>query len=410
MPVNDKAVEAMKAKYSELAKRYKWRDKTSPDSDAMSEILEAAQAALAHDKPVAWPDPIQTVAGFRRYVDEKDDPREAYKNGWNDCLERCRKVTRPAPQPSGPVQALAEIRNRIAGARGHLLNIEAHGNAEKNGVLVVRNVLSEIEALLSAIAQAPAQRLPQDVIDLVIAARKVAYEDQSAEAIKALDKAAEAFASRIPWDDEPDHDDAPQAPAPVELDTRVAFDTPALVAATKIMELTGSGKYDGRLKAAIQCAIIKAMQVHFTQPVSIAPAPVVADGWLPIDHPDTPREWDDVLLYVPDLKSDLRKVCEGYYDRDDKRWSAPAFGAVNPTHWRPLPAAPSADAPHPASKADELAAARAEIERLRGAVWIKVGECIAGMSHGDVSPKARRKIEAAIDAALNTNAKGGERE
>ena len=46
--------------------------------------------------------------------------------------------------------------------------------------------------------------LPQDVIDLVIAARVVAFEDPSPEAIKALDKASEAFASRVPWDDEPE--------------------------------------------------------------------------------------------------------------------------------------------------------------------------------------------------------------
>lgn len=45
--------------------------------------------------------------------------------------------------------------------------------------------------------------LPQDVIDLVIAARIVAFEDQSPEALRALDKASEAFADRVPWDDEP---------------------------------------------------------------------------------------------------------------------------------------------------------------------------------------------------------------
>ena len=48
------------------------------------------------------------------------------------------------------------------------------------------------------------RELAQDVIDLVIAARMVAYEDQSPEAIRALDKAAEAFAERVGWENDPD--------------------------------------------------------------------------------------------------------------------------------------------------------------------------------------------------------------
>lgn len=34
-------------------------------------------------------------------------------------------------------------------------------------------------------------------------------------------------------------------------------------------------------------------------------------------------------------------------------------------------------------------------------IWLKVGECLAGMGHADVSPAARRKIEAAIKDAIN---------
>lgn len=45
--------------------------------------------------------------------------------------------------------------------------------------------------------------LPQDVIDLVIEARNVAYSDQSPEAIRALDKSVEAFAERVGWEDDP---------------------------------------------------------------------------------------------------------------------------------------------------------------------------------------------------------------
>lgn len=46
--------------------------------------------------------------------------------------------------------------------------------------------------------------LPPDVIELVVAARIVAHEDQGPEALRRLDAAAEAFAARVPWDDEPD--------------------------------------------------------------------------------------------------------------------------------------------------------------------------------------------------------------
>lgn len=46
--------------------------------------------------------------------------------------------------------------------------------------------------------------LPQDVIDLIIAARVYAYETGDSEAYDALDKALEAFASRVPWENEPE--------------------------------------------------------------------------------------------------------------------------------------------------------------------------------------------------------------
>ena len=75
----------------------------------------------------------------------------------------------------------------------------------------------------SALAAAPASPLPgggecsgisgelnKDVVRLVIAARRVAYEGAAEDDLRALDIAAEAFASRVPWDDEPD--ELPAAP------------------------------------------------------------------------------------------------------------------------------------------------------------------------------------------------------
>ena len=46
--------------------------------------------------------------------------------------------------------------------------------------------------------------VPADVRRLVIASRRVAFETQDREAIKELDAASEAFADRVPWDDEPE--------------------------------------------------------------------------------------------------------------------------------------------------------------------------------------------------------------
>jgi len=65
--------------------------------------------------------------------------------------------------------------------------------------------LRKVDAILSELQQGLQGRgLSQDVIDLVIEARVVAYEDQSPEAIRALDKAVEAFAERVGWENDPD--------------------------------------------------------------------------------------------------------------------------------------------------------------------------------------------------------------
>lgn len=46
--------------------------------------------------------------------------------------------------------------------------------------------------------------LPKEVLNLVIAARVVAYEDQGPGAIKSLDQACEAFSEQVKWCDQPD--------------------------------------------------------------------------------------------------------------------------------------------------------------------------------------------------------------
>lgn len=58
-------------------------------------------------------------------------------------------------------------------------------------------------AIAVARAEPPPPSVPVDVQKLVIAARLVAYEDKSPDAIKELDAAVEAFADRVPWDHDP---------------------------------------------------------------------------------------------------------------------------------------------------------------------------------------------------------------
>ena len=65
----------------------------------------------------------------------------------------------------------------------------------------------------------------------------------------------------------------------------------------------------------------------------------LAEMWQDINS--APKDWRDVLLYAPDLASDWRCVCEGYFDGDAGRWRSPAFESVNPAHFMPLPAPPS---------------------------------------------------------------------
>jgi hypothetical protein len=74
------------------------------------------------------------------------------------------------------------------------------------------SVLEKIRASLASEATPVASALPDDVVRLVIAARVVAYGDPTPEETRELDKASEAFADRVPWDDEPE----PEGAAPKE--------------------------------------------------------------------------------------------------------------------------------------------------------------------------------------------------
>lgn len=63
---------------------------------------------------------------------------------------------------------------------------------------------SQADAMVRYMADGmPSSPVGDDLKRLVIAARKVAFEDQSATAIRDLDKASEPFAALLSWEDEP---------------------------------------------------------------------------------------------------------------------------------------------------------------------------------------------------------------
>ncbi len=51
---------------------------------------------------------------------------------------------------------------------------------------------------------------------------------------------------------------------------------------------------------------------------------------------------------------------------------------------------------------DKIDALTKQLEAMRGAVYEKVGECLAGKTHAEVSIAARKSIKRALDAALTT--------
>lgn len=91
---------------------------------------------------------------------------------------------------------------------GDYIAAEIYGNDREE---VEERLKAALSGLLAAPASPlPGDGLPADVVRLVIAARRVAYEGAAEDDLRALDIAAEAFASRVPWDDEPD--ELPAAP------------------------------------------------------------------------------------------------------------------------------------------------------------------------------------------------------
>lgn len=71
--------------------------------------------------------------------------------------------------------------------------VMAWGRPHFKGMVSFNTLCEAIDAVFE-------RERPADVARLVIAARVVAFERRDAEALRELDRASEAFASRVPWE------------------------------------------------------------------------------------------------------------------------------------------------------------------------------------------------------------------
>jgi hypothetical protein len=120
------------------------------------------------------------------------------------------------PSPAVSLDKSAEVLVHFDGFMGEQMPFPAEMPLEQRRS-------TRIAAMRAALRAAGMAQVPVDVINLVLAARTVSLElvpdlvrSSSASAqvrndalvqLRALDRAAEAFASRIPWDNEPDEGD-----------------------------------------------------------------------------------------------------------------------------------------------------------------------------------------------------------
>lgn len=126
--------------------------------------------------------------------------RRERDQAWSDASDKLERLDQALAQRDGAVKALGEIKRRS----NPTIRIERPRHELDDIYDIAASVLaSQGESGKADQLSSNPGELPADVVRLVIAARKVAFGDHPAEAIDELDHASEAFASRVPWDDEP---------------------------------------------------------------------------------------------------------------------------------------------------------------------------------------------------------------
>jgi len=139
------------------------------------------------------------------------------KGQYGPALAMLRQPAEPISSSKG--EALPVVSEEMVEAAAHgwlssAYNATIADNARGEKTLVWRNTIRDARAALTAALSlprpSPGVSLPDDVVRLVIAARGVAFDgcspdadDDERAALQELDDASEAFASRVPWEDEP---------------------------------------------------------------------------------------------------------------------------------------------------------------------------------------------------------------
>lgn len=142
--------------------------------------------------------------------------KEAKAAAQADYEARILSAIEPAPSPRAQaLEEAAQVADK--GNTGWLKKRDVTANKkEARDYETMAIACSHVAAAIRALSSQPvADALPQDVINLVIAAREFwdDYNNFSDES-KSLDKALEAFASRVPYENEPD--DLPSSPGASE--------------------------------------------------------------------------------------------------------------------------------------------------------------------------------------------------
>ncbi|GGA99938.1 hypothetical protein GCM10011491_30240 [Brucella endophytica] len=475
MPVSDKYQRA-----AEFAALWAWREEPAnasaklTDSERLSVIkyhpdilsIWEGGSALAHDEAVAWRAEQMEGGEYTR----KFTAMKLIAEIWQDQGFTVTPLyTHPAPQPSGPVQV------------GIVTELLFKAEAQKAYWNVTQRALPSIEDYLDEHGELS---LPADISPLLQqASANGRYSEADwwlstlsaiAQAPAPVERIEDYYARQIEWSRNTFGPGTRTAGVIdhirkelIEIETEPT-DLSEWIDVV-ILAMDGFWRHGGSAKDLMPRLLAKQRKNFarkwpdwrtMSEDEAIehdrsgeAPAPVVADGWQPIET--GPKDKTRVIIAVPTKDKDDFIVGEAYFDPDNYEggdwwwantmvggWPDDPISEINyhaPTHWMPLPAAPSALSPHPASKADELAAARAEIERLQKGLdwWTGYAERLreavepftryrtADGVHGlptlrvhddhpilwgsDLEPVVTVGDFRRARAILNTNAKGGER-
>lgn len=177
-------------------------------NERIDRIIEALSrpsrmSASSESEPVAWRYTIQYETGETRSL-VTDEERSPFGVPGKDYSEEYAVTCEPL-YSAHPV-AVPVSEEMVEAMKGLIaLYEDDEGAADLPQIIAAKAALAAL-AVPDKGVQGDQEALPQNVIDLVIAAREYIYTSHQPddEGYKAVDAALEAFASRVPWDDEPE--------------------------------------------------------------------------------------------------------------------------------------------------------------------------------------------------------------